>query len=485
MVIEFLLPDLGEGIHEAEVQAVMVKEGDSVTEDQPILEVETDKAVVQIPSPVAGKVEKIHVHTGQVVTVGSVMMSFNKGDGAKAETAAKGSAKAAPAAAQTDASKEFGTAAKPPAARVTATAEAPPAARTIQGNGNGTVHTGSRPVPAAPATRRLARELGVDLHVVRASGPAGRVTKEDVRNHVEGTLEQSIATVPALKQASSPAAATNSSAISAASLATKYGESTGGKDAEPMTLTAMSSAPIELPDFSKYGKIERIPLRSIRRKIAQNMATSWSRIPHVTTFDEVDITQLDAFIGKQNEKSKQKAGRLTITVFALKAIASGLKKYPQFNASLDERSGELVFKHYYNIGVAVATERGLIVPVIKNVDQKSVMELAAELGEIAEKTRAGKVELDRLQGGTFTLTNIGAIGGTSMSPMINFPEAAILGMARASQKPIVRDGKIEIGLILPLALSFDHRIADGAEAAYFVQHVVQRLQDPLTFLLEG
>jgi pyruvate dehydrogenase E2 component (dihydrolipoamide acetyltransferase) len=169
----------------------------------------------------------------------------------------------------------------------------------------------------------------------------------------------------------------------------------------------------------------------------------------------------------------------------IKAIVSGLKKYPQFNASLDEKTGEIIFKHYYNIGVAVATDRGLIVPVLKNVDQKTVVQLSTELSEIAEKTRTGKIDLDRLHGGTFTVTNIGAIGGTSMVPMINYPEAAILGMARAVQKPVVREGKIEIGLIMPLALSFDHRIADGAEAAYFMQHVIKRLQEPFTFILEA
>jgi pyruvate dehydrogenase E2 component (dihydrolipoamide acetyltransferase) len=490
MVIEFKLPDLGEGIHEAEVQVVMVKEGDTVKEDQPILEVETDKAVVQIPCPVAGTVEKIHCKAGDTVTVGSVMITFCSGEAAKSEKATKETAKsAAPAKEAVAASAAKGSTKEHAAVAAPLSALAAAATQAQQGrnaNGNGVVHTGDRPVPAAPATRRLARELGVDLRLVRGTGPAGRVMKEDVRNHIEGTLEQSIAATAKGVQSgggTAPTRANTAAPATAESLATKYGDS--GTAAEPLAFHGTSVAPIDLPDFTKFGKVERIPLRSIRRKIAQNMATSWSRIPHVTTFDEADITQLDEFIGKHQEQAKQKGARFTMTIFALKAIASGLKKYPQFNASLDERSGELVFKHYYNIGVAVATERGLIVPVIKNVDQKTVMELALELAEIADKTRSGKIELDRLQGGTFTLTNIGAIGGTSMSPMINYPECAILGMAKAKQKPVVRDGKIEIGMILPLALSFDHRIADGAEAAYFVQHVVQRLQDPLTFLLEG
>jgi pyruvate dehydrogenase E2 component (dihydrolipoamide acetyltransferase) len=453
------------------------------------LEVETDKAVVQIPSPVAGTIEKIHCKSGDTVTVGSVMITFGSGEAAKSEKATKETAKTAAPAKEAVAAAAKGSTKEHAAVAAPLSALAAAATQAQQGrnaNGNGVVHTGTRPVPAAPATRRLARELGVDLRLVRGTGPAGRILKEDVRNHIEGTLEQSIAATPVGVQAAGSATPTRSNTAApqaAESLATKYGDK--GSAAEPLAFQGTSVAPMDLPDFTKFGKVERIPLRSIRRKIAQNMATSWSRIPHVTTFDEADITQLDEFIAKHQEQAKQKGARFTMTIFALKAIASGLKKYPQFNASLDERSGELVFKHYYNIGVAVATDRGLIVPVIKNVDQKTVMELALELAEIADKTRSGKIELDRLQGGTFTLTNIGAIGGTSMSPMINYPECAILGMAKAKQKPVVRDGKIEIGMILPLALSFDHRIADGAEAAYFVQHIVQRLQDPLTFLLEG
>jgi len=460
MSIEFKLPDLGEGIHEAEIIQVKVKEGDQVKEDQAILEVETDKAVVEIPCPVNGKVEKIHVKDGETVTVGSVMITF-LGEGQSASKAPAKQAEKAAAAASTSA----------PAATATAVT-------THTQGGNGKSPATTQPVPATPATRRVARELGVDLRMVRGSGPAGRVLKEDVRAFAAGSLESAISASPTAAHSS-----TKTAAAKQQSLSSKYGSGDSGK--EKMELSPLTAQPVELPDFSRYGKVERVPLRSIRRKIAQNMAQSWSHIPHVTHFDEADVTLLDELRAHHEDEVKQQGGRLTMTVFALKAIASGLKKYPQFNASLDEASGELVFKHYYNIGVAVATERGLIVPVIKDVDKKSFVELSIELQEIAEKTRAGKVELDRLQGGTFTLTNIGAIGGTSMVPMINFPECAILGMARATQKPVVRDGEIDVALILPLALSFDHRIADGAEAAYFVQHIVQRLQEPFKFLLEA
>lgn len=309
--------------------------------------------------------------------------------------------------------------------------------------------------------------------------------KEDVRAAAAGTLESRVKQ-PAAQAGSK---STQSTASQAVSLKDKYGDS----NAAPQPLIADrgamgGGAPAELPDFSKFGSVERVPLKSIRRKIAQNMTQSWTHIPHVTHFDEANVTDLVNMIKaheKRTAKGDQQAPRLTLTVFALKALAQALQKYPQFNASLDEARGEIVFKHYVNIGVAVATERGLIVPVIKDVDKKNFAELSAELSEIAQKTRTGKIELERLQGGTFTLTNIGAIGGTSMSPMINYPEAAILGMARAAEKPIVKDGKLDIGVILPMALSFDHRLADGAEAAYFVQNVVSKLEDPLNFLLEG
>jgi pyruvate dehydrogenase E2 component (dihydrolipoamide acetyltransferase) len=444
MSIEFKLPDLGEGIHEAEILQVKVAEGDRVKEDQPIFEVETDKAVVEIPCPVEGTVEKIHVKAGEVVTVGKVMITFG---------VAAGGAKA-PAA-----EKQKATAAAESSTRISAPPVVPSVA---SGSDNG--RSGShRPVPCTPATRRMAREMGVDVRMVHGSGPAGRVTKEDIRAFAEG--------VP--------------SAGGSVSTQAQGAPVSRQADTEPGIVAPLVSQPVDLPDFQKYGPIERVPLRSIRRKIAQNMAQSWSHIPHVTHMDECDITELDEFRAKHEKEVQAKGGRLTLTVFMIKAVVSALKKYPEFNSSLDEKTGEIIYKRYYNIGIAVATERGLIVPVIKNADQKNLTELAIELGQIAQKTREGKVELDRLQGGTFTITNLGSIGGTGMVPMVNFPEAAILGMARGSQKPVIRDGELAIRLILPLAMSFDHRIADGAEAAYFVRHVADCMEEPLKLLLEG
>ncbi len=471
---EFKLPDLGEGIHEAEIISIKVKEGDTVKEDQPLFEVETDKAVVEIPSPYSGTVTKIHVEEGKVVTVGSVMISFDLAGG-KVE---KKEAKEDKSAAKAGEKEKVAAGEKTPVAAgavKTATAES---AKHAGGNGNAgrVAHDPNRPVPAAPAVRRLARELGVDLYQVEPSGPSGRVLKEDVKACAQGTISR-MASSPSDAKESAPAAKTQPSM----SLSDKYGG--GGAstayDAQPMTAQA-----VELPDFGKFGKTERVPLRSIRRKIAQNMTTSWTHIPHVTTFDEANVSELSRVLGKRDSKKERTGPRLTMTAFAIKAVVSALQKFPQFNSSLDEAKGEIVFKHFYNIGIAVATERGLIVPVIHNAETKSIMQIAKELGEIAEKTRSGKVELDKLQGGTFTITNIGAIGGTSMVPMVNHPEAAILGMARANERPIVKNGQIEVGTILPLALSFDHRLADGAEAALFVRHIIDMLEEPLSLVLE-
>jgi len=449
------LPDLGEGIHEAEILAVKVKEGEIVAEDQAILEVETDKAVVEIPSPVAGVVEKIHVKEGDIVQVGTVMITFRvDAEPTKAPLAAKGREEAA--------------------AKTAVQASAPKSvvldARTPELKRSG-------PIPATPATRRMAREMGVDLRLVRASGPAGRVLKEDVRAYAEGVVGSALAGTAAAPASASPAPVRNHRGA-------PPGPARSREPIEPFVAQPLVAQPVELPNFEKYGAIERVPLRSIRRKIALNMAQSWSHIPHVTHFDEADVTQLDEFLKKNEKRMLDRGVRLTLTVFMVKAVVLGLRQYPQFNSSLDESTGEIIYKHYYNIGIAVATERGLIVPVIRDADQKTLNQIAGELSDIAQKTREGKIDLERLQGGTFTITNIGAIGGTGMVPMVNFPEAAILGMARASQKPVIRNGNIQAATLLPLALSFDHRIADGAEAAHFVRHVAGCLEEPLQLLLE-
>lgn len=466
MTIEFKLPDLGEGIHEAEVLAVKVADGDSVKEDEAIFEVETDKAVVEIPSPVTGTIQKICVREGQIISVGTVMVIF-----------------------EMDASKISPQPDKEEEAVKTAVASHQKQQALANGdsglNGQEVALKGersqARPIPAAPATRSLARELNIDLYLVKPTGPGGRVLKEDVRAFAHSKLTSSMA------KEFQPTSMKTDEAASLKSLTMKYGGDEEGVHEGAIAHKSLSTKamPSTLPDFSKYGPVNKVPLRSIRRKIALNMTQSWTHIPHVTHFDEANITTLQQFLTKHKSHVKERSVHLTITVFVLKAAMMALKQYPQFNASLDEQASELVFKQYYNIGLAVATERGLIVPVMRDVDKKSLLELSKELVELTAKTKASKIEPEQLQGGTFTITNIGAIGGTSMSPMVRYPEAAILGMARAAEKPIVKDGRIEIATILPLALSFDHRIADGAEAAYFVQHVVRILEEPLALLLEA
>ncbi|QQR59402.1 MAG: 2-oxo acid dehydrogenase subunit E2 [Candidatus Melainabacteria bacterium] len=486
---DFLLPDLGEGIHEAEIIAIKVKVGQSVKEDDILFEVETDKAVVEVPSPFTGTVEAIHVKEGETAKTGCNMITIGSGSG-DAKAPAKEEKKAEKVAdTKTQILTPVGKASEANGGNGK-TAPAPTAAPAqTAANSQSPAHHVNRdiPVPAAPAVRALARELKVDLYDVRPSGPHGRVMKEDVRSYAAGALESRVGSGSG--SGSSSAVATSlRPAQPAISLHDKYG---GGDDKADKTsggssMPSMQSTPSNLPDFSKQGEVERVPLRSIRKKIAQAMMKSWTTIPHVTTFDEADITGLNATLKSAEKSFAEKTGsRLTLTAVVIKAVVSALQKYPQFNSSLDDEKSEIIFKKYYNIGIAVATEKGLIVPVIHNADQKSLTQIAIELQDIANKTRAGKVELEKLQGGTFTITNIGAIGGTNMSPMINHPECAILGMARGADKPIVRNGNIEIGTILPLALSFDHRLADGAEAAYFVRHIINHLEHPLNFILEN
>lgn len=473
--MEFKLPDLGEGLHEAEILNILVKEGDMVKEDQPIFEVETDKAVATIDAPCTGKVTKILVKVGEIAKVGNVIITFDTASstaGSEEKTAAAASTKSGATAKQAaaDTDTKAAAAAGGNGGRNYQHAAATPVA-----------HAG--PVAAAPATRRLAREMGVDLKMIQGTGPGGRIMKEDLRAYAEG-VPGSVRTGQTAATKAAPSKPHTATPGGGAPGARHTAPARRDEPAEPFTPTPMSLTPYEMPDFSKYGPIERVPLRSLRRKIANNMALSWVHVPHVTSFDEVDITEIEAYRQKHEKSVAERGGKLTLTVLALKAVVAALKLYPQFNSSLDEATSEIVYKHYYNIGIAVATERGLIVPVIKDADKKSIVELSIELAEIAQKTREGKIEVDRLQGGTFTITNIGAIGGTGMVPMVNYPECAILGMARAAEKPVVRNGEIVIRTMLNVALSFDHRIADGAEAAYFVRHIAECLSDPFKLLME-
>ena len=438
---EFKLPDLGEGIHEGEILKWHVKEGDTIQEDETLVEIETDKAAVDIPSPASGTIVKLNGEVGDIINVGDVIAVI--GDGA--------------------------TAAKP--AEKLKTEEAPPAdkkeerpAKVIAKPVIEVPEPGRKGiVPAAPATRRLARELGVNIQMVKGTGPGGRVSAEDVHNHAEGKLEEPAITPEGVKPAAAPETEYAAHAASAIPFL----------DLEP------------LPDFEKWGPVRKEALRSIRRKVAHKMVTSMILVPHVAHMDEADVTLLEEFRKREKVRREGKpGGHLTLLAFVIKAVTAGLKATPAFNASLEPFKQEIIYKDYYNIGIAVDTGKGLMVPVIKETDRKSIITIAKEIEDLAGRARVGKIAVDELQGGTFTITNVGPLGGTALIPTINYPEVAILGMGKAQEKPVVRDGEIVIRKILPLTLAFDHRIADGADAARFVSEMVRQLSDPNLLLLE-
>jgi pyruvate dehydrogenase E2 component (dihydrolipoamide acetyltransferase) len=429
----FVLPDLGEGLVEAEIVRVLVKEGEIVREDAPLLEVETDKAQVEIPSPMAGRVEKVHVAPHQTVRVGEVLVTF-------ADVAVRGEPR--PSGEPSPSVVEIGVAERQASAPPPQAATPPPAAAPARGG----------PVPATPATRRLARELSVDLRSVRGSGPGGRVLDDDVRAAAATPMKGDGAPAP--------------------------------RDVVAKPLARVGLEPPPLPKFEQWGPIERQPLSHLRRTIAERMALSAALVPHVTHFDRADITELDALIRRNLDPARERGVTLTLTSFLLKAAALALRDHPLFNASLDAEAGELILKRYYHLGIAVAADRGLIVPVIRDVGQKPLIELARELAALAQRVREGKATLEDLRGGTFTITNIGALGGTGAIPIINYPEVAILGVARAREKAVVREGQIVARLMLPLSLTFDHRVADGADGARFAADIVRRLEHPDQLLLE-
>ncbi len=435
MLTEFTLPDLGEGITEAQVVRLLVKEGDTINEDQYLMEVETDKAAVEIPSPVSGVAKSIHVQEGQVVNVGAVIVTFDDGDGrvavpskpnaaSTAETPAP--AKEAPA----KPSKEAPAAAAPGPA--TATPAVPPARATK--------------VPAAPAVRKLARELGVDVESITGTGPGGRIAKEDV----ERQAQRGVGAAAAPRRPVPPPSV---------------------------------SAPTGIADADKWGPIRREPLNQIRKTIATQMSRSAFTVPHVTHADEADITELDRMRRNLNEGAGGEP-RLTVMSFVIRATCSALRKYPIFNASFDEEGGQIIYKEYINMGIAVDTERGLIVPVIREADTLGFRAIAAELRSIADRIRASQFSVEDLRGGSFTITNVGALGGVFSTPLVNYPEVAILALGRSRQAPVVRNGEVKAGLILPLQVSFDHRAADGANAARFTREIVTYLETPAKFLLD-
>lgn len=425
MIKMFRLPDLGEGIHEAEILAIPITTGQKVLEGDPIIEVETDKAAVEIPSPITGSIEKLHVQPGDIVNVGDILISFSLAQEAES-----------PASKHEDDKESILSSNKP------------------KKSNNKTDN--KLPVPASPSTRKLARELAVDLRLVTASSTSGVVSADDVRQFAQNDD-------------------TNEPTTPSESVSTKVTET-------PITPSG------KLPDFSQFGEIERHDFRSIRRATAKRMSESWTQIPHVNCQDVVDITLLEDFRTRHKSEIAELGGRLTMTVFTLKAVATALKNFPNFNASLDVEHQEIIIKKYFNIGIAMDTPHGLMVPVIRDVDRKSIKELSIELHTVINKAQERNLSRDELSGGSFTITNAGAIGGSHFSAIINHPEIAILGLGQARMQPVVltdEKGKHEIvpRLLMPIILCFDHRVVDGADAIRFMQVIINSLQDPDDLLI--
>ncbi len=425
MAFQFRLPDIGEGIHEGEIVKWFVKPGDEVKEDDVLCEVQNDKAVVEIPSPVEGKVLEILVPEGQTAVVGDVLVTIDapgyedmqfKGD--------HGEEPAKEAGSQAEVKEE--------AAAPQTEEKAEPKRRVI----------------AMPSVRKYAREKGVDIQLITGSGPNGRILKEDIDNYLAGTAKAAPAETEAKETAEKPA---------------------------PETAAATGEVLLET----------REKMSGIRRAIAKAMVQSKHTAPHVTLMDEVDVTKLVAHRKKFKEVAAEKGIKLTFLPYVVKALVSALREYPILNASIDDEAEEIIHKHYYNIGIAADTERGLLVPVVKDADRKSMFAIAKEINELAQKAREGKLAPNEMKGSSCTITNIGSAGGQWFTPVINHPEVAILGIGRIAEKPVVRDGEIVAAPVLALSLSFDHRIIDGATAQYALNHIKRLLSDPELLLMEA
>jgi len=397
MLREFKFPDVGEGIAEGEIVRWLVKEGDSVKEDQDLLEVETDKAVITLNSPYTGKVTRLHGKEGDIIKVGDVLTTVDAGGEEGTVTGAE----------KGDSGTVVGTL-----------------------NDNEVVEV-IRPVQATPAVRALAKQMGIDLASVKGTGPGGRITKEDVET-----------------------------------AATKTGEQTSA-------------------EADAYGLVEKIPLRGIRRTVAKRMAEASKRVAEVTIWEDADITELEQVRARERKVAEEKGVKLTYLPFLIKAVIPALNAHPYFNASLDEGAEAIVLKKYFNIGIAVDTSDGLIVFVIKDADKKNILDLAKEPATLAEKARLRKIDLHELKGSTFTITNYGVVGASYGTPIINYPEVAILGLGKIEDRPVVRSGQIAIRKMMPLSLAFDHRAIDGVEAGRFLGVVIQHLEDPNLMLIEG
>jgi len=456
---EFRLPELGENIESGDVVRVGVQIGDEVSDGQTVLELETDKAVVEVPSTMTGKVTAVQAKVGQKLKVGDLVFTANV-----TTSSAVPPQEAVPApvveehpsdqSSMTMARHSFRSArtlegkteeeAFPP--------DAPPEIESQRHPTGLTKHAGheQKTVPAAPIVRKLAREIGVDIYLVKGSGPGGRISEADVKAFAKGVFARM----------ADPAAG-----VQVASGAGKF--------------------VVKMPDFSRWGNIEKVSLRGVRRKTAEHLALAWNVIPHVTQFDKADVTDLEELRKRFAPKAEKAGGKMTMTAIALKVVSSALKAFPQFNASIDIANEEIIYKRYINIGVAVDTDRGLLVPVIRDVDKKNIIELAVELSTISKKARDKKLTAEDMEGGSFTITNLGGVGGTAFTPIVNHPEVAILGMSRSRLEPVWVGKQFEPRTMLPLSLSYDHRIIDGADAARFTRWIVDALEQPFLLSVQG
>jgi pyruvate dehydrogenase E2 component (dihydrolipoamide acetyltransferase) len=513
---DFTLPELGENVTAGDVLRVLVKPGDTVAKDQTVLELETDKATIEVPSSVAGRVTAVSVKAGDKVKVGQLVLTVEDGAGTS-EAAPAASPETAPEEAEEEAEEKAPAKApgkvqekrpekaSPPASEGTEDADTAVAANTSSkipeggleqhtegpkrpaapGAAGGKVKAGDKepaeqsadrpstaaagagkvvdisrgarpsagpapsetpPAPAAPSVRRMARELGVDIDDVPGSGTDGRISVEDVKTHAKRLLE---------------------------------GAARAGADAAP------GGVGIALPDFSRWGEIERQPMRPVRRKTAEHLSAAWRTIPHVTQHDLADITALEELRKRYAKEIEEAGGNLTVTAIATKVIASALKVFPQFNASIDLAAEEIIIKKYVNIGIAVDTDRGLLVPVVRDADTKNIIQIAVEIAELSAKARDRKISLQEMQGGCFSISNLGGIGGTYFTPIVNAPELAILGISRARMEPVYQGTEFVPRLMLPLSLSYDHRAIDGADGIRFLRWVVQAFEQPFLLALQG
>lgn len=489
MADAFKLPELGENVEAGTITKVMIDVGDTVEVDQPVLEIETDKAVLEVPSSVSGTVSKLLAKEGAEIRVGDPVFEYGE-NGAAKDTASDDSdekAEAQPADKEESSEADEEKDDKKPAKKASGKKQPdtkPAADASESGSDDEAVDESASkktkdepkgteaaaaaasdrddepssrqrrrqggPVAAAPSVRGFAREIGIDINDVPGTGPGGRISLQDVKD-----------------------------------FARNMNTDTRGPGVAAAPMSPQAAAAVNLPDFSRWGEVEYEPMSGVRRRTAENMTLSWTTIPQVTQFDKANVTELEKLRKQFTKQVEAQGGKLTMTAIIVKVIAAALRKFPQFNASVDMANNELIYKKYYNIGVAVDTDRGLLVPVVRDVDQKNLMDLSIEITELAARARDRKTKLEEMQGGTFTISNLGGIGGTGFSPIVNAPEVAILGISRTQVEPIFVDGSFQPSSMLPLSLSYDHRIIDGADGARFLRWVCEALQQPFLLFLEG